>query len=92
MILTCFSLNGLAEDAGADSVTGSDFQRVQLATLQPAEHVGRLACGEVGAHPAIFSRVDEVVDTHLWTRVPAHCDVIVPARCHPHHVGRWADD
>ncbi len=82
----------LAEDAGALRVTGSDCQRIHLATLQPSEHMGRLGCGVVSTGPAIFLRVDEVANTAFWTRVPAYCDVIVPASGHSGHTGRWADD
>lgn len=81
-----------AEDAGALSVPGGDCQRVQLAALQPGEHMGRVGCGVVGTRPTIFLRVDEVVNTSFWTWVPAYCDVIVRARCHSSHPGRRADD
>lgn len=91
-VLTCFSLYGLAEDAAALGVTGSDCQRKQLSALEPCEHMGHLGSGVVGTGPPIFFRVDKVVGTAFWTRVPAYCDVIVAASCHSSHTGRWADD
>lgn len=91
-ILTCFSLYSLAEDAGALIVLGSDCQCMQLSTPQPGKQIGRLVCGEVGTGSAIFFRLDDVGNTTFRTRIPAYCDVIVPASCHSSQPGRWADD
>lgn len=35
---------------------------------------------------------DCIAYTTLWTLVPANCDVIIAAGCHPSQVGRWAND
>lgn len=91
-VFTCFSLDGLAEDAGALSVTGSHRQRIQPAALKPCEHVGRLSGGGVGTGAPNVLRADQVVRPTFWTRVPAHCDVIVAACGHSSHTGRRADD
>lgn len=91
-VLTCFSVYGLAEDAGALSVTGCDCQCIQLAALEPREHMGRLVCGVGGIGPLVFLRMDKVVSTTFWTWVPAYCDVIVAASCHSPNAGRRADN
>lgn len=91
-VLTCFSVYGLAEDAGALAVTGRDRQCIRFAALEPCEHMECPVCGVRGIGPTVFLRVDKVVSTTFWTWVPAHCDIIVAASCPPDNTGWRADN
>lgn len=91
MALTCGRQEGLAEDAAALVITGGNGQRVQLATLQPREQVGRLGSGVVGTAASVFLGLEEVTGAAFRTGVPAHCDVVIAASCHCGDTSRWAD-
>lgn len=91
-MFTCFSSYLAAEDTGALSVLGSNCKHVRVTTLQPIEGVERVSRGVVDCGPFVVFGLDEVVDSALWTQVPADCDVIVAASGDPSHISRWTNN